>query len=273
MLAHRPSGLSSFAKDAPNLPTVAAVFQARLLPSLMASEFHAVRLVRRDCRREQNRQGPIKAIDQHLPPGPGLSWVPEHVDSATYIFPVNLVDVGPEFYQRIGRQIQLQSLQLTGRLSCQPEMNASPPGVYSIRPEMVRVSVVYDRFPSPEMPLFSDIFGRTSGHGVRATSVWDPPRIENAERFIVLKDITMTQVPVAHEMELSSTTIPYWVIDLDETVDLQGLKTTFKAYSTVASYQNICSGALYVIFRSTRAFAGCYYRLFGFSARLRFSDP
>lgn len=66
----------------------------------------------------------------------------------------NLVNIarGTEYYQRIGREVTLRSIELRGIVQAQPTTNV---------PQTVRMQLVLDRQPSGALPNYSDIV--TSG--------------------------------------------------------------------------------------------------------------
>lgn len=148
----------------------------------------------------------------------------------------NLVQPGTGSWNRIGKRIAMKSLRYRFLLQNFCDLTIG------LRNNAIRISLVHDKQSSgAAIPNFDIIFGTTDQTGTEATgSFVDPLRVDNTDRFTVLRDDLITSDNFGIE----------WQCDFDKYVKLKGLSTTFSGQSNPATIADISSGALYLIFRA-----------------------
>lgn len=175
-----------------------------------------------------------------------LSFNISGIDSTTntnnQIAPVNCIQPGTGSWNRIGKKIKMKSVRYKYQISFNGNSAASGQNA------SVRCCLVYDRQPSSQaIPTFNQIFGSTDQTGAESTyGIYDNLRVDNTERFTVVKDDVYTSD--LQSSDGSITSCEYQII-VDNFVKLKDLDTVFSGQSNPCTIADISSGALYLIFR------------------------
>jgi len=179
---------------------------------------------------------------------------------------VNTIQPGTGSWNRIGKKIKMKSLRY--KLGV---YNRVTPTAGSSAQNQIRICVVYDKQPSSgAVPSFDTIFGSTSQTGTEAVlSIFDSLRVDNTERFSVLKDDVFT----SNNMPVSTPNISEWQAYVDVFIPLKGLETVFSGQSNPCTIADISTGALYIICRAVDNAAGTgQAAITDSSVRLRYYD-
>ncbi len=211
--------------------------------------------------------GELKGMDTNMTlAGPVIATTTTNTDS----FTLNLVEPGNGSYNRIGRKIFNKTLRISGGLAYQTDQD---PTTGNASGATLRMVVVWDKQPSGTLPVFSEIFGRTSQDGTETTSVFDNLRFDNTARFQVLRDKYIDGQPNTGGDAGTANLMAYHYY-CDEFIDLKNRTTVFSGDSDPVTIADISSGALYVFFRADGATADVrdWSVESSMSARLRFTS-
>lgn len=158
------------------------------------------------------------------------------------VTPLNLIQTGSSFFNRIGRRIEMKSIRVSGNLQT---LGSQVSHGYT------RIMIVYDRQTNGALPSAADILQSTKQDGTNVTNSYSGLNLNNRDRFVVLRDmrtatppINVTAGTVTFEAD-SDPVSPFTNIDMY--VKLKGLVTQYKADSTPAVIGDISSGGLYLI--------------------------
>lgn len=224
------------------------------------------------------RQGPRnvkKGVDTPLV----ASQVESTMDNTNDIVTVNLLQAGTGSWNRIGRLVQMKSLRIRLRATCEWNLSpfmggggtptATPPNRLDSR--HLRMVVVYDKQPNGSLPQRTEIFQYKDSSG-NETGDWNGfLAYDNMERFTILKDEMVTfEVPnipfleerprgVSGEASMEVLQYIYPPINSERMLDVYlplNLRSNYKAESTPPTISDISTGALYVIFMCDPAQAG-----------------
>ncbi|AXH76673.1 MAG: coat protein/nuclear export [Cressdnaviricota sp.] len=164
------------------------------------------------------------------------------------IQPVNLINQGTGFYNRIGRKIHCKSLRITGEVTYLFAPNVT---TGTMEGNCLRMVVVWDKQPSGVTPVFSDIFGTVDYEGGTDSVYTDSLNFVNMDRYRVLMDKSYEFNPQAGAPSAGSTKTQNYVKHIDEYCKLRVGETVYSSTNddepTIAE---ISSGALYIIYRS-----------------------
>lgn len=201
----------------------------------------------------------LKGIDLQYARGEGPfsgnnPIVTSNVSSNSGILCVNAIRQGTSFYERIGRKVNLKSLQIRGQLSARAPSGLTPEAL------IVRMMVVYDRQPNGAIPTFDQMFSAASPAGdIASNTVMAPVNLTQTSRFRVLRDKMFTLQPMRGMNVLPdgegiapvSDVGGYYSKSIRDFIRLPSLETVYNATNEAPSIAQIASGALYVIFRAT----------------------
>jgi len=170
-----------------------------------------------------------------------ISGVLNSTNTNGQIAPVNCIQPGTGSWNRIGKKIKMKSVRYKFQISFQGQ-----PGT-STQNGTLRCVLVYDKQPSSQaVPTFNQIFGSTDQTGSESTyGIFDNLRVDNTERFSVIKDDTYTSDIQA----VDATNGNEYQISVDTFVKLKELDTVFSGQSNPCTIADISSGALYLIMR------------------------
>lgn len=186
------------------------------------------------------------------------------------MFVVNTVRPGNGSYNRVGRRIFNKSL----RIKIRGNMNiVSQTTTYDIEGNSLRMVVVWDTQPSGVLPTFDTIFGSTTQAGTEATSIVDPIKYDNLQRFKILKDCWLPLNIEAISSGAANADNDY-AFFIDEYINLKNRVTTFSGDSSPSTIADISTGGLYIVFRAAVNSAGVNTVAITADsiARLRYSD-
>lgn len=91
---------------------------------------------------------------------------------------LNCIAEGSDFYQRIGREVKIASIQLV--------CNIIPGGTYPAAADRLKVALVYDRMPNGTTPTIQDIFLDVDKSGGTKCDPESHINLSNRKRFKIL---------------------------------------------------------------------------------------
>lgn len=193
----------------------------------------------------------IKGTDYNLP----TSGVLNTVNTSGGMYLMNGLIMGTGSWNRLGRQIQMKSLQYKLLFSLTlGNLGATLP---SVAPAL-RILLVYDKQPNLAVPNFDGIFSELDNAGVQSTTVYSGLDYGRMKRFTILRDklINPDLGGLMTDASPAQNAVTYHVHE-----DFIKLKRLTTEYDSTGSAGNtgtigdIMSGALYLIFRSNFATA------------------
>lgn len=202
-----------------------------------------------------------KGVDIPIPE----AVVENNMSNNSNIHTVNILAAGTGSWNRIGRVIDMKSVRIRAKISCQWMVSPYPGGTVAQPPNILdsrslRIALVYDKQPNGDLPIKSQIFQYKNFAGTE-TGDWNGfLSYDNMERFIILRDETWTFRPPPLTMinQYDFTQNPPKLIQAgyppliqEECIDIYqrlNLRTNYKAESQNPSISDISTGALYVIY-------------------------
>lgn len=178
---------------------------------------------------------------------------------------VNQPVEGTSYYQRIGRQIEMQSLHLTGYLT----FNSTSA---STTEDYIRIMVVYDRNTNGALPNTADLILNQNAAGTTTTTGLDHLNLNNRDRFMILRDQRIYWPGTTNSATGSLPTFQGAVegdkatFMITHFIKLNNLLCEYKA--SAGAITDVSSGALYVFYMSYNNQAVT----FNFTTRLRYKD-
>ena len=152
----------------------------------------------------------------------------------------NAISIGADLNQRIGRKINIRSLEMHYILTADADQEASA---------TCRIMVVFDRQANGTQPAGTDL--------LVTSSVYSPKNLSNRERFYILKDELVTVQRLTEKSQITAK----WYLRTN-------LQVVYNA-GVAGTYADIASGSLWVCTVGTVAVD--YPLLKGF-LRVRYSD-
>jgi len=201
-----------------------------------------------------NRKTELKSVDTVI----------SSLLSTTVVFNlVNLIRLGNDDYQRIGREIKMRSLTITG-------------GVIDIRQssqasDFFRYMVIYDRQTNGAIPTLQNILTSVSSAGAATNAANAGYNDDMRDRFKILLD-RMTGVPNDTNngsAQAGQRASGYFPNSIRHYIPLKGAVT--KYVSDAADITQIGAGALYIMTFGDVAAGNANYTL-KCNARLTYSD-
>lgn len=203
-------------------------------------------------------RGEIKAVD--------FGGTTIRIDDTGQLATLNTVTAGSSFYQRIGRRIELLSVEIRGNIGSVRTVTAS---------DFCRLLIIYDRQPNGAVPNLADVLQNVNGSGTATSTAYAGINLNNRDRFDIIMDkkiILPTQTITAGVL-----TNPGWVDPVAETFNIKAFRklgnriTQYKADTNPPVIGDIASGALYLMTVGSQPTGSEGFQL-GFSTRVRFSD-
>lgn len=172
---------------------------------------------------------------------------------------LNLIQPGPESYNRIGRRVQMHSVRVHGKIAATAHAAADDYG---------RILVVYDRQAKQAAPVVADVFEGISDAGAVSNTAWDDLAVGSFGRFDVLADIRIDWSGLTSATNASSGAITDYKkneVNIDRFIRLKGLTANYATGSNIPE-----SGSLYLLTLGTIAGATAPMQ-FEWTARLRYT--
>lgn len=172
---------------------------------------------------------------------------------------LNIVAVGTEFYNRIGRKMYMKSVHIRGFVK----------NTATAVQDVGRIIVFYDSNPNGAAPVLADIL--QDANGAAASTATSEINLNNRARFKIIRD---------HQIIFPSVTFNAGVLtnqafqetdnqmNIDMFIKLKGLETMFNA-GAAGTIADITTGALFVGFIANNN-NGLWSCTFG--SRLRYYD-
>lgn len=188
---------------------------------------------------------------------------------------LNTPTVGTSIYNRVGNEIEMKSLHVTGQIQTTSFVTTGAS-------EYIRLMVVYDRQPNGTFPSNSDLL-TDYNNGGNFTNSFSGLNPNNLDRFKVLMDqrfccsdnsSTKSTVPVPSTDPQSSNAIDYTTnpVNINRYINLKGLCTRYKASTNpTGAIGDIASGALLMFILGNVA-AGVEGFNYALKFRLRYVD-
>lgn len=164
---------------------------------------------------------------------------------------------GSQNFQRIGRKINMKSLQIRGVLT---------PTDLTTNAQMVRMIVVYDKQSNGAAPTFANVITSQNIAGATQSLVGDMVNLDNRDRFEIIRD-KIYSFNFGDAAGYAPSPGSYECTDY---IRLADRPVVFNA-GTAGTVGDIQSGALYVFWISSQA-AATGSTLQSLSYRLRFID-
>lgn len=182
-------------------------------------------------------KGETKAVD--------LQQATYTLNSTAVLTPLNLIQAGSSFFNRIGRKIHMKSIAIRGFIGFSG--NSQVIAAYG------RIMIVYDRQTNGALPVISDILLDTKQDATTSTGALSGLNLNNRDRFVVIADKkfmlpVVTQavgIPTFIAPSISNDTECEWgIVDRYHKINME---TQYKADSSPAVIGDIATGALYLI--------------------------
>lgn len=162
-------------------------------------------------------------------------------------FVLDLIQQGAGSWNRNGRKVSLTSIRLRGTVVW---IYANQAVTNDIGANTLRMVVVWDKQPSgAAIPTFDTVFGKTDQSGTESTTMLDPIKYDNMDRFQVLRDCVM-DFKVRVDATGGTTNLVTETRTFDEFIKLGSREVVFQGQSNPMTIADISTGACYVYFRS-----------------------
>lgn len=177
---------------------------------------------------------------------------------------LNALQEGAGFYNRIGRKVQMRSLQLNGYFT--------RTGQASGQSEYLRVMILYDRQPNGAFPSVADILRDVNQAGTTSSTSLAGLNMDNAERFMILMD---NRVNIPNASNTASENLDDPIVDQNNEINtkryiqLRGLEAHYK--SSNGDITDLSTGSLF-LFTFGNVASGSNSYQFTFKSRLRYVD-
>lgn len=186
------------------------------------------------------------------------------LNSTANIIPLNLIQSGSGFYNRVGRRIEMQSLHVTGEVN--QTTTATSFNDYA------RILVIYDRQTNGAVPTYATIMAAYDQSGTASTNYLSGVNPDERERFVVLMDqrLVLPACP-GGTGATGATDGPAVTFNISRFIKMRNLLTHYKADSSPAVIGDIATGAIYLI-GIGRAASGSEGWQCNLQTRLRYKD-
>lgn len=191
---------------------------------------------------------------------------------------LNGLQYGAAPYNRIGNRIRMKSLHLRGFILVTGSNAAANTQGFP-----ARIIVFYDRQTNGANPSITDLLMAYTQAGATTSNTLDGIRMDNRDRFLILRDSQLTMPPVGVNggTPAANTAFSYSVVtsgsdqgsgcfSVDMFIPLKGLEAHYKASTGLVG--DLATGGLFVLGVSSDASAGSPAYALNFTSRLRFYD-
>jgi len=174
---------------------------------------------------------------------------------------MNGIAVGANYFNRVGRRIEMQSLHLKGIIDFT--------GHNTTLIDQARLVVVYDRQPNGALPTTATVLADMDSSGAgNSTSVFSGVNPDERERFLILADIRLT-LPPTTAGQYSAVDPMQNAFQINRYIPLRGLKTHYLGDTDVIG--SISTGSLFILGMGQLAAGSEGYQFTG-TWRLRYAD-
>jgi len=186
------------------------------------------------------------------------------LNSTAQITPVNLIQSGSGFFNRVGRRIEMQSIHVTG------EVNQTETA--TLYNDYARILLIYDRQTNGALPSFATILASYDQSGTASTSYLSGLNPDERERFLILMDqrLVLPSCPGGTGVT-GATDGPAVTFNINRFVKMRNLTTHYKADSSPAVIGDIATGSVYLI-GIGRATSGAEGWQANLNVRIRYKD-
>lgn len=162
------------------------------------------------------------------------------LNSTANIQCINLIQSGSGFYNRVGRRIEMQSIQVTGEVN-----QTTTATTYN---DYARILVIYDRQTNGALPSYATIMASYDQSGTASTNYLSGVNPDERERFVVLMDqrLVLPACPGGTGVT-GATDGPAVTFNISRFIKMRNLTTHFKADSSPAVIGDIATGSVYLI--------------------------
>jgi len=219
-------------------------------------------------------KGEVKSLDVGSATAVAPGGTPLTVNQTGLIGAINLVTAGSFFFNRVGRKIEMRSVELSYQITTLTATLTTPQ-------DWLRIMIVYDRQTNGAYPAISDVLQDTDSAGANTSGVSAGLNLNNRDRFLVVYD-DRTQLPaMTNTAGVVSNAFPNSFGGRNGTSTgfgnvhifrkfKGGLVAHFKADSTPAVIGDVATGGLYVITLGTQAVGN--YSITPWKFRVRYTD-
>lgn len=206
----------------------------------------------------------IKSVDDNL------GGAAQSLNTTANIVPLNLVQAGSSFNNRVGRKLEMKSLYITGAVVVRSYASST------LQEDYARIIVVYDRQTNGALPAIGDYLLSVNQAGGTSSTVFDQFNVNNRDRFVTLADMRLT-LPV---VGLAGAGVPNLfgpvegnrrTFNIQKFINLRNLVTQYKADSSPAVIGDIATGSLILITMGAFGAGAESYQL-NLTYRLRYTD-
>ena len=209
-------------------------------------------------------RGVTKGLDTDV----SQSNIITNMSNTDQVIPLNLIQAGTGSWNRVGRIASLKSIRV--RMNIQLTYDET---LTETKSKHLRYLIVYDKQPNGSLPIKSEIIQAKNQSGTE-TGVWNGYlAYDNMERFIILKDHTISMNP---NFRILSGNDGYLGRQTHEVFEECYLRlnhvTNFKSESTPMTIADVSTGALYLIYLSDVTAEDPTLSIEESWARLRYTD-
>jgi len=209
-------------------------------------------------------RGVTKGLDTDI----SVATISTNMANNDEVLPLNLIQAGTGSWNRVGRIVTMKSIRL--RLKVSLDFVTST----SARARQLRYLIVYDKQPNGTLPVKSDVIQFKSQNGTE-TGTWNGYlSYDNMERFVILKDHTIT-IDIPPSRIVNSSGVPQGNTSVEKYEECYlrlNHVTNYKSESTPMTIADISTGALYVMYLSDPADTDATLSIQTSYARLRYTD-
>jgi len=188
------------------------------------------------------------------------------INSTAAINPINLIQAGSSFFNRVGRRIEMKNVRVNGYVVVKATVTSE---------DYARIMIVYDRQTNGAVPAIADILQTTVQNGTNSTSSFSGVNLNNRDRFKIIRDMRIFLPSVTDTTGVLTNFAPVDPVtptfNIDMFAKLGGLVTQFKADSSPAVIGDIATGGLYLITFGANASGAEGYQA-SLEVRLRYND-
>lgn len=178
----------------------------------------------------------------------------------------NLIRAGSSFFNRIGRKVNLKSLEFKAYV--QPIRTVASQ-------DYLRVMIVYDHQTNGTAPSISDIIQDIDQAGSATVNAQSSPNLNNRDRFRILYDEKILAPSITVTAGVTTNLGPVDPVqktfEISRFIKLKGLHTQYKADSSPAVVGDIATGGLFLVTFGNIATGNEGWQLTS-SSRLRYYD-